>query len=212
VAWGIGWGLLVVFIVALFITYVVLQETRAQRHWRRLVAAGDVDAIRRILEAEVERWKTERMPKGVEGPLWHGVQTVELVEVGADFARVGCSAEGQYALVDGQRREVSGALQEGMKLTVKLADMLLYDIPNLRLARVHIDVYTTFRGAMEGATQRCILSTQVRRSEVEDLDWEGTPPEEIVARLGGRFQADVHGAPQPIEPLEVAAGQREPGG
>jgi hypothetical protein len=56
------------------------------------------------------------------------------------------------------------------------------------------------------------LSTQVRRSEVEDLDWEGTPPEEIVARLGGRFQADVHGAPQPIEPLEVAAGQREPGG
>jgi hypothetical protein len=212
VAWGIGWGLLAVFIVALFITYVVLQETRAQRHWRRLVAAGDVDAIRRILEDEVERWKTERMPKGVDPSLWHGVQTVELVEVGADFARVGCSAEGQYALVDGQRREVSGALQEGMKLTVKLADMLLYDIPNLRLARVHIDVYTTFRGAMEGATQRCILSTQVRRSEVEDLDWEGTPPEEIVARLGGRFQADAHGAPQPIEPLEVAAGQREPGG
>jgi len=207
-AWGIGWGLLVVFVVALFITYVILQETRAQRHWRRLVAAGDVDAIRRILEAEVERWKTERMPKGVEAALWHGVQTVELVEAGADLARVSCSAEGQYALVDGQRREVSGALHEGMRLTVKLADMLLYDIPNLRLAQVHIDVYTTFRGATGGASQQCILSTVVRRSDVEDLDWEGTPPEEIVARLGGRFQADAHGAPQPVEPLGVAAGRR----
>jgi hypothetical protein len=212
VAWGIGWGLLVIFVVALFIAYVVLQETRAQRYWRRLVAAGDVDAIRRILEAEVERWKTERMPKGVDASLWHGVQTVELAEVGADFARVSCGAEGQYALVDGQRREVSSALQEGMKLTVKLADMLLYDIPNLRLAQVHIDVYATFREAAVGASQRCILSTSVRRSEVEDLDWEGTPPEEIVARLGGRFQADAHGAPQPIEPLEVAAGQRGPEG
>ena len=211
-AWGIGWGLLVVFVVALFITYVVLQETRAQRHWRLLVAAGDVDAIRRILEAEVERWKTERMPKGVEASLWHGVQTVELLEVGADFARVSCSAEGRYALVGGERREISSALREGMKLTVKLADMLLYDIPNLRLGQVHIDVYATFREAAVGASQRCILSTMVPRSEVEDLDWESTPPEEIVARLGGRFQADAHGAPQPIEPLEVAAGRREPGG
>jgi len=212
VAWGIGWGLLVVFVVGLFISYVVLQETRAQRHWRRLVEAGDMGAIRQILEAEVERWRTERMPKGVEAALWHGVQTVELVEVGAGFARVSCSAEGQYALVDGERREVSSALQEGMKLTVKLADMLLYDIPNLRLAQVHVDVYTTFREATGGASQRCILSTPVRRSEVEDLDWDNTPPEEIVARLGGRFQADAHGAPQPIEPLEVAAEQREPGG
>lgn len=211
-AWGIGWGLLAVFVVALFITYVVLQETRAQRHWRRLVAAGDLDAIRQILEAEVERWKTERVPRGVDPVLWRGVQTVELLEAGADFARVGCSAEGRYALVDGQRREVSSALQEGMKLTVKLADMLLYDIPNLRLARVHIDVYATFREAAGGASQRCILSTLVRRSEVEDLDWEDTPPEEIVARLGGRFQADAHGAPQPIEPLEAAAGHPEPEG
>jgi len=203
---------LVVFILMMVISYAILQETRAQRHWRGLVASGDLDAIRRILEAEVERWKTERMPKGVEASLWHGVQTVELLEVGADSARVSCSAEGQYALVDGQRREVSSALQEGMRLTVKLADMLLYDVPNLRLAQVQVDVYTTFREAAAGASQLCILSTLVRRSEVEDLDWENTPPEEIVARLEGRFRADAYGAPQPIDPLEVAAGERESGG
>jgi len=211
VAWGIGWGLLIILIVGLFIAYAVLQETRAQRHWRGLVAAGDLDAIRQILDAELERWKTERVPKDVPAALWHGVQTVELVDVGADFARVSCSAEGQYALVDGQRREVSSALQEGMKLTVKLADMLLYDIPNLRLEQVQIDVYATFREASRDAFQRCILSTQVRRSEVKDLDWDGTPPEEIVASLGGRFRSDAHGAPQPVEPLEVAAGPREVG-
>lgn len=202
--WGLGWGLLAIVLIALVIAYAVIQETRAQRHWRALVKAGDMDAIRTIIESEVGRWRTERMPKGVLPSVWHGVQTAELVDVGADYVRVACSAEGQYAVVGRRREEVSSALREAMKLTVKLADMLLYDIPNMELERVQIDVYTTFRGRSGAANQRCILSTVVRRSEAKGLDWDETPPEEIVARFGGRFQVDQQGHAQPIDPDDEA--------
>jgi len=202
--WGLAWGLLAVVLIALVIAYAVIQETRAQRHWRALVKAGDIDAIRTIVESEVNRWRTERMPRGVLPSVWHGVQTAELIEVGTDHVRVGCSAEGQYAVVGHRREEVSSALREAMKLTVKLADMLLYDIPNVELERVQVDAYTTFRGRSGAANQRCILSTVVRRSEARGLDWDETPPEEIVARFGGRFQVDRQGHAQPIDPDEEA--------
>src|SRR3990170_4069791 len=202
--WGLAWGLLAVVLIALVIAYAVIQETRAQRHWRALVKAGDIDAIRTIVESEVNRWRTERMPRGVLPSVWHGVQTAELIDVGTDYVRAGCSAEGQYAVVGHRREEVSSALREAMKLTVKLADMLLYDIPNVELERVQVDVYTTFRGRSGAANQRCILSTVVRRSEARGLDWDETPPEEIVARFGGRFQVDRQGHAQPIDPDEEA--------
>ena len=202
--WGLAWGLLAVVLIALVIAYAVIQETRAQRHWRALVKAGDIDAIRTIVESEVNRWRTERMPRGVLPSVWHGVQTAELIEVGTDYVRAGCSAEGQYAVVGHRREEVSSALREAMKLTVKLADMLLYDIPNVELERVQVDAYTTFRGRSGAANQRCILSTVVRRSEARGLDWDETPPEEIVARFGGRFQVDRQGHAQPIDPDDEA--------
>lgn len=198
------WGLLIVGIIAALIAYAVIQETRAQRHWRSLTEAGDVDAIRQILEAATQRWRTERVPKGVPASLWHGVQTVELVEVGRDFARVGCSAEGQYAVVGDRRQEISSPLQEGMELTRKLADMLFYDIPNLRLARAQIDVYTTFRDEYSVASQRCILSTIIDRTRAEDIDWDAASDEEFVRHFGGRFSLDSRAGARPIDPEEGA--------
>lgn len=198
-AWGIGWGLLIVAIVVLLFAYAVIQETRAQHYWRSLLAKGDVDAIRQVIEQEVQRWRTDRPPADVSPSVWHSVQTLELVEVGSDYVRVGCSVEGQYATENGRRREVSSALSEGMKATVKLADMFFYDIPNLRLDRIQIDVYTTFRDR-EGAAQECILSTLARRAVAAELDWEGSSAEEIVTRFGGRYRRDSLGATLPIEP------------
>jgi len=202
--WGLAWGLLAVVLIALVIAYAVIQETRAQRHWRALVKAGDIDAIRTIVESEVNRWRTERMPRGVLPSVWHGVQTAELIEVGTDYVRAGCSAEGQYAVVGHRREEVSSALREAMKLTVKLADMLLYDIPNVELERVQVDAYTTFRGRSGAANQRCILSTLAQRSAAGEVDWENDPPEVIAERLGARYLLDNHGAALPIEPDEEA--------
>jgi hypothetical protein len=199
VAWGIGWGLLIILIIVALVSYVIVQEMRAQQYWRRLVQQGDLDAIRRVVQSEVERWREDRPPSDVPAFLWHGVQTVEILEVGRDYLRLTCTAEGQYAMLGGKRREVSTALSEGMRLTAKLADMLLYDIPNLRLDRLQIDVYTAFRNRRGAATQDCILSTLVRRSDAQRVDWEASP-EEIVATFGGRFRRDHSGAALPIEP------------
>jgi hypothetical protein len=209
--WGLAWGLLAVFLFALVVSYAIIRETRAQRHWRGLVKAGDVDAIRTIVDSEVGRWRTERTPKGVLPNVWHGVQTAELVEVGSDHLRVRASTEAQYAVAGRRREEVSSALREAMKLTVKLAEMLLYDISNVELGRVQIDIYTTFRGRSGLANQRCILSTVVRRSEAGGVEWDETPPEEIVAHFGGRYRADSQGRAQPIDPDDEAVEAEPPG-
>ena len=204
------WGLLIIAIIVVLIAYAVIQETRAQRHWRGLTEEGNVDAIRQILGTETERWRTERVPRGVPASLWHGVQTVELVDSGRDFARVSCSAEGQYAGEGRRRQEVSGPLQEGMKLTRKLADMIFYDIPNLRLARAQVDVYTTFRAKSGAASQACILSTIIDRSRAGDIDWDAVSDEEFVQHFGGRFSLDRHGGARPIDPDKGALHSEAP--
>ena len=195
------YGIVAVIVILLLITYVILQETRAQLHWRGLVQAGDVNAIRELLENEIERWHTERVPKDVPALLWHGVQTVELTDVSPRGARVNCSAEGEYSLVAGRRVETSSPLDEAKKITMKLADMLLYEVPNVKLDHVQIDVYTSFRDEGGQSQPRCILSTRVERRAVEDLDWEATPSAEFVEVTKGRYSADNNGAIHAIEPI-----------
>jgi len=198
------YGIIVVIIILTLVSYAVVQETRAQLHWRSLVANGDLDAIRELVETEVERWHGERVPKGIPALLWHGIQTVELTDVSASGARMNCSAEGEYSLVDGRRMETSSPLAEAMKVTQKLADMLLYDIPNIRLEFVQIDAYTAFRDENGHAQARCILSSIVRRREIENLDWETTSANEFVELVGGRFVADASGGVSEVEPFAWA--------
>src|SRR5829696_2361238 len=114
------WGILV--IVMLFTSYVIVQETRAQLFWRGLVEKGDLKAIRELLETEIETWHRARVPRGTPALLWHGMQTVELLDVTEHGARVSCNAEGEYALVRGRRVETSSPLSEGTKITMKLSE------------------------------------------------------------------------------------------
>lgn len=197
--WGIGWALLAVFVLLLFVTYVVVQGTRAQMEWRRQVQMGNLDVIQTLVKEEVERWKRDRPLKGVPSNVWRGVQGVELMEVGVDYVRASTTAEAQFQMVGGQRREVSSALDEAMKVTVRLADMFLYDIPHVRPDRVQIDVYTTFRADTGEARQECILSTIVRRQDVVDLDWDA-PATDVVRAMGGRYQLDMARRALPIAP------------
>jgi hypothetical protein len=191
----------------LFFAYVIGQEMRAHRHWRKLVANGDVSAIDALVRAEIERWHEQRTPRGVPASLWHGVQTTQLQDVGPDSARVTAAAEAQYAVVNGVREEISTALQEGKRLTAKLAEMLLYDIPNVRLETVQIDIYTTFRDMSGRSTQECILSTVFRRELAAELDWDDSTAEEIVAAAGGRYRLNDQGLALGIDP-DVGAPSR----
>jgi hypothetical protein len=71
----------------------------------------------------------------------------------------------------------------------------------VKLDHVQIDVYTSFRDAAGHADPRCILSTDVERSEVEHIDWEATEASEFVEITGGRFALSEGGDMKAIEPL-----------
>lgn len=194
-------GIAIVLLILLFTGYVIVQETRAQLHWRDLVEHGDVDAIRQLIEGEIETWHNQRVPKGTPALLWHGVQTIELTDVNEKSARVSCNAEGEYSLVGGKRVETSSPVEEGMKITKRVAEMMLYDVPNVKLDQAQVDVYTFFRTQGGVAEPRCILSTRIDRRTVEHIDWDETEPHDFAVLTGARFAGNGNGV-EAIEPYE----------
>jgi hypothetical protein len=191
------WALLVIVILGVAVAYVVWQGTRGALKYRELAEAGDIPTIREIVEQGLEDWRSAKPPKEVQPSVWRGVQTMELMDVGSDYIRVSCVAEGQYRLVDGRWQEMSSPLQEAMAVTAKAADIILYELPNL-------DVYTTYRDA--ASTRReCILTCTARREDARQVDWESWTPEEIVQRLGARYQLDERGQVLPISPDQTVA-------
>jgi hypothetical protein len=197
--YGLVVASLFVLVIFVIIGWIIMQGTRAQMYWRNQVDEGDVEIITMLVTEEVSRWRSMRMPKGLDPGIWHGVQSAELVEVKPDGVRLSTTADGQYAMVAGQRQQVSGALAEGMKVTAKVADMALYDIPNVKLPWVQVDVYSTYRDDA-GSSQRCILSTTAHREIADHLDWEEMEPEAVVEAFGGRYLLDDRGNPLPINP------------
>jgi hypothetical protein len=207
------WGILAVSVIFVVVGYIVLQGTRASMAWRKAASGGDEDVVRQILEDAIASWRSVKRPKDVAPDVWRGVQTVALVDVAADGgpadARVGasvsCQVESEYRLLDGRWLEVSSPLQEGFAVTARLADMLLYDVPNLRLDSVRIDVHTTFRDADGTAERVCILTTNVSRKLAREVDWEEWSAAEIVDAFGGRYRLGDRGVALPIDPVEGAA-------
>jgi hypothetical protein len=204
------WGILIIVLLLLFTGFVIVQETARQMHWRSLVEEGDVEAIRTLLEEQLEVWHESRVPRGTPALIWHGVQTVELLDVIATAARLSCNAEGEYALIDGKRIETSSPLAEGMKITKRLAEMLLYDVPNVKLDQAQIDVYTSFRDENGHAEPRCILSTSIERHAVEHIDWEETEPVTFAELTGARFSGNGDGL-HSIEPIAWVNPEAEDG-
>lgn len=198
---GLGVGIFVVMVMFVVIGWVLFREAYTHRFWRQKVDEGDHEMISQLVQSEVQAWHTERPPKGMSAAVWQGIQNVELLEVGRDYIRVSTSAEPQFALVGGARRQVSSAVDEAKRITAKLAERLFYDIPHVRPERVQIDVFTTFQEAGQ-VSQRCILSAVAHRADAVGVDWENDAPEEIAERLGARYRLDDRGSPLPIEPDE----------
>jgi hypothetical protein len=203
------WGILAIVIIFIVVSYVVLQGTRASMAWRKAAAGGDVDVIRQLLEESISGWRSMKRPQEVAPDVWRGVQSVDLIDVGPDSARVSCQVESEYHLKGGRWVEVTNVLQEGMAVTARLADMLLYDVPNLRLASARIDVYTTFRDPEGGSQRARILTTTAGREAARRVDWEAWTPAEIVDAFGGRYRLGEQGDALPID-LEDEAGTPEP--
>jgi hypothetical protein len=194
------WAVLGLVIFGLILTYIIFQETRAHTYWRGLVQKGDLSAIRAILEQEITRWRTMRVPRGTPPALWHGVQTVDLVAVGPDAAHIAATAEGEYRVVGGQPREVTSPLDAAMAVAAKLCELIMYDIPNLRLAAVKVDVYSTFRDERGAPLQRPILSTIAERAESDEIEWDVLRPREIIGRFQSRWRENDASIAEPIDP------------
>src|SRR3990170_4464131 len=194
------WGILAVTVIFVVVGYVVLQGTRASIAWRKAASSGDVEVIRQILEDAIASWRSARRPKEIAPDVWRGVQSVALVDAVPGGASVSCQVESDYRLLDGRWLEVSSPLQEGFAVTACLADMLLYDVPNLRLDSVRIDVHTTFRDAGGTAERACILTTNVRRELAREVGWEEWTPAEIVDAFGGRYRPGGGGVAFPLRP------------
>lgn len=194
------WAVFGLVLFGLFLTYIIFQETRAHTYWRSLVRKGDISAISALLDAELQRWRTMRVPRGSPAGLWHGVQTVDLVAVGAEAAHVTAIAEGEYRIGAGHTEEITSPLDAGMQLAAKLCELILYDIPNLRLSVVRVDIYSTFRDEDGAPAQRCILTTIADRAEADDLDWEALRPAEIIGRFESRWSLNARGIAEAIDP------------
>jgi hypothetical protein len=197
--YGLVVAIAFLFLLFLIVGWVIVQGTRAQLEWRKLVDEGDVSAITTLVSDELTRWKTIRMPKGTQPSIWHGVQSAEFVEAMPDGVRISATTEAQYATVDGKRQEISSSFHEARKVTAKLADMVLYDIPNVKLPYVQIDVYNTYRSDVE-STQRCVLTTICTREVADVLAWEEMDAEEVVTAFGGRYILDDRGNPLAVDP------------
>ena len=193
------WALLGLFILFLLVAYIVVQGTRAALAWRKAAAEGDTKVIREIVEDCLEGWRSQKRPKPVPVEVWRGIQSLQLVDVEADFVRVSATAESEYKLADGQWIEMKNPLQEGIAITAGAADMLFYELPHYRPERLQIDVYTTFRDDTGVTRRECVLSTETTREHARDVDWEDWTPDQIVDALGGRFELSASGRPLPIE-------------
>ena len=203
--WGLAVGIVGVCFLFAFLGFILFKETRTHRFWQSKVDEGDIEMITQLIQVEVEQWRTERPPKGTPAAVWQGIQGVELVAISRDEIHASTSAEAQFAIVGGQRKQVTSALDEAKRITARLAERFFYDIPHIWPARVQIDCYTTFQQPGGEAFQSCIISTDASREDATEIDWENDSPEVIAERLGARYELDERGTAIPIEPYKQPA-------
>ena len=192
-------GMLVVTAIFLVFGWAVATEMFQHRAWRHRVASGDVDIIAALIEESLNTWRKGRPPRGVPANLWAGIQGAELIAIEVEGATLSTSAEGEFRTEGGRRVQVASALDEGIAIASKLLDMMLYDVPNLRLGYVRVDVYSTFMDQHGTPVQRPILSVTADRPVADDMTWEALTPEEIVGRFGATFERGAGGQPIAIE-------------
>ena len=192
-------GSIATLAIFLFVGWAVSTEMFQQRAWRKRVESGDVAIVGALIEEALGTWRSARPPRGTPASLWAGVQGVQLVAVTQDSATLSTSAEAEFRSEDGQRVRTATALDSAIALASKVIDMMLYDVPNLSLSRVRVDVYSTFTGSDGTPTQAPILSTTADRHIGDALTWEALTSAEILGRFETLFAAGDSGQGLPIE-------------
>ena len=195
---GVTIGFAIIAAVFGGIGLLLFKEARTHRFWRQLVAQNDMEAIRGILDQEIEHWRTQRPPKNISAAVWAGVQGLDLVSASAKHVRVSTSADPEFGVVDGNREQIASSLDTAYATALRLVEMIFYDVPNFRPNDVRVDVFTTFRNEEGAAEALPILCVEANRRDAMSLDWD-LPP----ALLAREFEVVANraptGEPRPIE-------------
>ena len=104
---GVAIAFAVIFVLIGLIGLVLFKEARTHRFWRQLVAENNIEAIHGIMQGEIERWRTQRPPKGISAAVWAGVQGMELITANAKYVHLTTSAEPEFRLVDGKPSQIA---------------------------------------------------------------------------------------------------------
>jgi len=192
-------GSLITLALFVLVGWAVSVEMFRHRWWRKRGEAGDLRVIAGLILEAMRGWQRARPPQELSPSVWSAVQRAELVAVTADSATLSTAVEPEYRSEGGQRVQVASALDVAQAAAARLVDMMLYDVPNLRLRRVRVDVYTTFTDAHGVPVQRPVLSTVAERERAEGLPWEMLTPKEILHRFDTHVRLGEAGQPLPIE-------------
>lgn len=183
----------------LFFGWIIASDMFQHRLWRRRVQEGDTGFVAALIEEAMATWRSTRPPRGTPAALWAGVQGAQLVAVDARGATVSAAAESEFRTEGALRVQVASATEEAAALATRLVDMMLFDVPNVALDTIRVDVYSTFMEGDGARVQRPILTTTATRAMADAVDWEALAPEDILSTFETTVGEDASGRAVPIE-------------
>ncbi len=175
------WGILFVALLGIAVAFVVLQASLASRHWRQVIAGGDVGALREALDAAFEGWRGGKPPRDMPPADWRGLQSAALVAADRDRCRVSLLADADVRVIENRREQVGAPLVVARRIAVSMVERLLYEIPHVRFDEVQVDVYTQSQESDGSPRQQCVLATRVTRVAAAVSDWDTAEPAEILS-------------------------------
>ena len=179
------WGILFIALLGVVLAFIVLQASLASRHWRKVIAGGDVNALREALDAAFEDWRRAKPPRDMPPADWRGLQSATLVAADRDRCRVSMLADADVRVIENRREQVGAPLVVARRVAISMAEHLLYEIPHVRFDELQIDVYTQDRTQdrePDGSPrQQCVLATRVTRAAAAVSDWDTAEPAEILS-------------------------------
>ena len=173
-------GLVLMLAIGGFLGIAVTRAFVSHRHWRHVVADGDLDALHASLLEALETWRRLRPPVNVVPSDWRALQSAEVVAADTARCRVSLLAEPDIRVVEGARVEAGPAASVARRSAVTMVERLLYEVPLARFDAVQVDVYTEYRSPDGHVESDCLLTTQVGRAEAAGSDWDDTEASAIL--------------------------------
>jgi hypothetical protein len=177
----VEWGILFITLLGLALGGMVLQATFAAQKWRTSIAAGDLDVQRQAVENAMETWSRQKPPRGFPPADWQALMSATIVAMDVRRCRASMLVTPDIRVVDNQRREAGRPIDVGRRVTVRLAERLLYEIPYVRFEEIQIDVYSSFVDAEGESQSRCILLTRIDREAAANAPWDTDDASDVLA-------------------------------